>query len=226
MSEFRYNPFVRAALLFLLILSMTAASSNAQEPRKAPPSGEEAKTDPKATPADPKAVPADPKAVPVPTGGTPIHALMADMIFYREAKKAAFDVNLKTTPFSFEFPADSLEKGWTDELKKNAEEEINRPSGRGRTVTKLTFVQFTVSEDGKRVVGALVFFEGKEGATVLTDVATRLSFSSSVWTEAYSQDKCKNLRQKLHDTLGKPDRGETHERAILLIEDKMIKAKR
>ncbi len=212
------NRKLLTVLLFVLVVVAVTATPDKARAQMIPP------------PADLKV---EPKAEPgARVKASPILTFMADLLWYKANGKADFDVNLALKPFSFEFPVNKLEAADVETFRKNAEEEICRlPKNKDRKVEKVIAVQFTLSEDAEQIVGCIVFFEGKDGAGKALNLpgktaAVRLTFAEAVWTPDYSRRKTLEWRQRLHDTLGVPDRGEVMQRAIQIIEDKLFQANR
>lgn len=212
-------------LLTLVTLIVGAATVTAQAPAT------------KGTPAPPPSDPGTPTGPPVAKGkaaapkGNPIKELAIDLLFYTKEGKGKFDVNLTVGAISFEMPADSLKPEMIEEFRKEAGVEINIPGRRGRTVKKVKFIKFNLSKDAERIEGALVLFDGEDsGGKALASAgklsATRLTFAKALWTPVYSKDRAKVIQQYLHDTLGRPDRGQVREAAVTLVEDRLFELSR
>lgn len=156
------------------------------------------------------------------TGGHDVQTYLTDLLYYSEAKKGDFEVNLGAT-LHFTLKDTFLDGTLKSKLKDEAQKAINSPVDQKRTVDDVKKVRFIFSKDNKKLEQAHVYFVGKDKDSKALAPAGKVAMVVLTLnlSEAESLDWLKAEMDSLRVTLGPPDRGGVFVTNTRLVRDRL-----
>ncbi len=145
--------------------------------------------------------------------------LFLDVQTLVEQGKAKLRVDLSQPPYMVEISADWLSPGQVQRITELAEQQLNRPAGRNRKVTKLKTILLRTSADGTRFDRLFVKVDGTQEVTTNGTTTTEplapagksagvtLGVNDLTDTRAKTDEWIAQIRFQMREEFGQIDRG-------------------